>query len=482
MVPLQNDLKISVDAVTSLTLVPSAGSLLTIFLIGTLGDRIGKRPIIVGGAMCYMLGAVLMMAAANMGMALAGRLFGGIGAITLVIMGLASLSDAVRDDAERGRVFGYFAALTPATFITGALLAALISQFTSWRLVPLLWLALGAVILLRIRTTSSGASSSHSKQELLTPLLAGVALAGLGLAFTSLSTSTTVARLAIGMAAVAVIALVIALRAIKQPTLDLRILRVRGTLIIVLAILFVTSTNLFFYVNIFLQYRFAVPLWELWILMTIPQLSAVAGGLVGGRLSARIGSPLAASAAIAVSAVATLGFLLVRPGSSPWVPVAVLTLVALPNSACVGPLTQSLLDRAPEGGSGAASSIRSAAWSLGAIIGGVVVGAFVYRIFTSSLSNALVNAGLAVNAAEAIAERVRSGEFVAEIAEQLRVTAPKASAELLSSTSGLTIAQMDAVHVLAIVGFIVYLLAAVLMVVAYFRRPLAQNATVGVKI
>lgn len=482
MVPLQNDLRISVDTMTNLTLVPAAGSLLVVFLIGALGDRISRRSIIAAGAICYMVGAVLMITAANVGMALAGRLLGGTGAITMLITGLASLNDSVDDEASRGRVFGIFAALTPATFIFGGLVASVVCQFTSWRVVPVLWFALGALVLVRLRTLPSPATIARSRNELVTPILAGVGLACLGLAFTTWATSTTVALTALTASFLAIGALVITMRMMKHPTLDLRVLRVRGSMAIVLAILLVTSTNFFFYVNLFLQYRFAVPLWELSILMVIPQVSAVAGGLLGGRLATRFGAPLTASLVIAVSGTVGLGFLLLQPGSPVWMPVVVLTVSALPTTACVGPLTQSLLDRAPEGGSAATSSIRSAAWSLGPIIGGVAVGAVVYRTFTQSLSHTLVDAGLAAEAAATIAERVRSGEFVAQIADQLRITNPAASAELESATTGLASAQVEAMHALALVGFAAYAVATALLLAAHFRRPLEQNATVGVKI
>jgi DHA2 family methylenomycin A resistance protein-like MFS transporter len=477
MVPLQIDLGLTVDQMTGLSLIPVAGSLLVVFLIGALVDRIGMRRVITIGATVYALGALLVLAAFAPVMVLTGRALGGVGAITLAVIGVATLNDSARTSAERGRIFGVFAAIVPATIILGSVIAATVTDLASWRVVPVLWLALGAVILLRVRGLDRGSGAHERSRELLTPLLAGVVLAGIGLFFTTRSTNTSIATFAACVSAASLVILVVIMFRVKKATLDLRVLREPGSLLIAVAILLVTSTNFFFFVNLFLQYRYAIPLAGIALMMAIPQLTAVAGGILGGRVSARLGSANSAVIALIGCAVAAVGFLFISPRSPAWLPILVLAVFALPSSASVGPLTQCLLDRAPADGSGSAAAVRSALWSLGGIVGGVVVGTVTYQAFTQSLARALKESGLLPDAASAIAEQVRSGALVSEIAAQLNVTDPRSAAELLVPSAGLNIAQVDALHTLTVIGVAVCVLAALCVLMA--RRRLASSSIVA---
>ena len=72
-----------------------------------------------------------------------------------------------------------------------------------------------------------------------------------------------------------------------------------------------------------------------------------------------------------------------------WVPVAMLTVCAVPIVGAVGPLTKAIMDLAPVDGSAAASSWRNAVWSFGGTVGGVVVTGVAFAVFQSTLTDIL---------------------------------------------------------------------------------------------
>mgnify|MGYP002737342261 CR=1 FL=1 len=477
MVPLQSELGLSVDQITGLSLIPAAASLAAVFVVGALGDRVGPRRMLTVASIVSVVGALLVMAAPGWAAVVLGRAIGGIGGIALAVTGLAMLNEAAGDERARGRLFGYFAAIVPATFLVASILASVVSAQLSWRLVPVAWIVIALVVLAAGLRVQSRTAAGEARGELWTPLLAGLALAGIGLAASLLAGSAIAAILALTVSVACGLVLVVLMRSLQRPSLDLRLLRAPGALLLCGAIILATLTNLFFFVNLFLQYRFPTAVVGLSLLFAVPQALAVLGGIAGGRLSSRVGPFTAAILALFAAAVLSLGFLLVRADSAMWVPIAVLAVFAVPAAGMVGPLTQSLMGRAPADGSSAASSIKSATWSLGGILGGVTVGALGFSVFTRSLAGRLQESGLDLPAAEFIAEQVRSGAFVSELAQQLVSTHPPSADLLAGSATGLHLAQVDALHAAAVAGCATFGLAALLVALAR-RRILPRGEVV----
>jgi MFS family permease len=466
MVPLQSELGLSADEITGLTLIPAAASLTAVFVVGALGDRLGARWMLTVASVVFAVGAVLVMSAGGWASVVVGRAVGGVGAIALSVTGLAMLNSAVDDERQRGRLFGYFAAVVPATFLVASLVASVMSTRFSWRVVPIVWMGMALVVLLVARRLRLASVRSQARGEMGTPLLAGGVLACIGFAAAIFAGNSTTALLALaGSAALAVI-LIVLMRRLRNPSLDLRLFRAPGAVLLCGAIVLATLTNLFFFVNLFLQYRFPADVVSLSLLMAVPQLFAIAGGVAGGRLSARLGPLRAAAIALLAASMLSLGLFIVRADSPMWVSVLVLAVFAVPAAGMVGPLTQSLMQRAPVDGSSAASSIKSATWSLGGILGGVTVGAVGFTVFTRSLSSRLADVGMDLPAAQHIAEQVRSGAFVSELGERLRVTNPPGADVLTGSQTGLHLAQVDALHTGGLAGMVTFGLAAVLVALA----------------
>jgi predicted MFS family arabinose efflux permease len=75
----------------------------------------------------------------------------------------------------------------------------------------------------------------------------------------------------------------------------------------------------------------------------------------------------------------SLTALAVSAESSAWWPVAVLSIVALPIGAGIGPVTQTFMELSPEDGAASASAFRNSAVNLGGAIGGLLLGATIFN-------------------------------------------------------------------------------------------------------
>jgi DHA2 family methylenomycin A resistance protein-like MFS transporter len=384
LVEIQSDFSMSADTTIVVSQVASGACLIAVFLAGALADRLGDRRVLVWASGAFCVGAAIVGLSPYLVTLMLGLSVAGIGTIVMAIVGLSILNKTFPAKEQRARAFGMFAVIAPAVSIVIPLLSSAIIPVASWRTVTIVWILVGFVTMILARRTLQTTVVSSLRPELVTPALAGVALAGLALTFSFFSltprTATQVHRgLLSALAGVLALAvLVVVMRRLPRPTLDLRSMRARGSLPVLAAILVVNGVNLFFFTYLLLQYRYHQTLFETALILIIPQVTAGIGAILGGRLSARWGSWRVAAVALFAAALASLGAFVVAADSSPWVPIAVLSIAAFPIAAAVGPMTQSFMDLAPGDGAGSASSVRNASVNLGIAVVGLLSGTLVF--------------------------------------------------------------------------------------------------------
>ena len=466
LVPLQTELQFSVDNANALIFMPAAASLLVVFIAGSLADRWGpRRPLVISAAL-FAAGAVMVGLAPNLMWVVVGRVFDGVSGVTMAIVSLSVINSSSVDPGRRARLFGIYAAVAPAMFIVSPAVSALIVQSAGWRAAVIPWILVsGASLAATLRYIPRTKASSG--REWVTPLLAGVVLAGVALGILNFTTHPTVALGAFVAAVVALVMLVPLMRRMSAPALNLGWCRGRGMFILLAALAVASMPNLFFYTKLLLQYRYVVPLIEIALLMAIPQACAIAGGLLSGPISARIGSVRAATGALVLSAVACLSVFFVTGQSPIWVPVLAMSLCAAPMAFLVGPMTNSFLSRAPAEASGAASSMRKATWTIGGVVGGAVIGAISFSAFQSRLAGLLESSGVTASHAELLARDIRNGAVVDELVA--KVTDPRTVEALVSKGPALLEAQSTTFVVMGVVSACMYLAGALLML-TYQRR------------
>jgi len=381
---VQAEFAMTSDETIVLAQIPAGACLVAVFLTGALADRLGDRRILVGACAILGVGAVIAGVAPQPAVLVAGLSIGGVGTIAMSIVGLSVLDKTFTDPTRRARAFGAFAVIAPLVAIVVPLVSSGVVTRLGWRWVATVWVAVAVSTALLTRRTLRRGPGPGGRPELVTPALAGVALAGIALSFLFLkanastggATTAVVASAVVGVGALVVLVAVMWRR--HRPTLDLRSLRVRGAFPIMASVFLVNAVNLFLFTYLLLQYRYHQTLLETAVFLIPPQLTAMVGALLGGRLSARLGNERVAVVSLGLAALLSLTTLAVTAGSSPWLAVATVTLAALPMAASVGSLTHAVMDLAPVDGQGATSAVRNAAVNLGIAIGGAVVGTLVF--------------------------------------------------------------------------------------------------------
>ena len=128
LVDMQLDLVFSTDSANSLAYMPAAASLIVVFIAGSLADRWGPRRLLVVAITLFTIGAVLVGLAPNLTWVVLGRILDGVGGVTMAIVALSVINSSVTDPGRRARVFGIYAAVTPAVFMLAPPVSALIVE------------------------------------------------------------------------------------------------------------------------------------------------------------------------------------------------------------------------------------------------------------------------------------------------------------------------------------------------------------------
>ena len=142
---IANRFGISISEVQLILIAFMFGHALPHLVIGSVADRFGRRPVLIGGLVIFGLGGAICLAAPNFSWVLIGRFVQGLGSATGPI-----LARAILRDLFQGAKLGQYLSFSMVVFTVGPLLApgigTLLLTQVSWRAIFVL-LALVAVAL-----------------------------------------------------------------------------------------------------------------------------------------------------------------------------------------------------------------------------------------------------------------------------------------------------------------------------------------------
>jgi DHA2 family multidrug resistance protein-like MFS transporter len=156
----------------------AAGSLVT---MGTLGDRVGRRRVLLAGAAAFGAASVLAALATTAGMLIAARALLGVAGATLAPSTLSLIRAMFADPRQRGVAVGVWISSFSAGAAIGPVLGGLLLEWFWWGSVFLIavpvmaaLLALGPVLLPEFRDPGAGRLDLPSAALSLAAVLAGI--------------------------------------------------------------------------------------------------------------------------------------------------------------------------------------------------------------------------------------------------------------------------------------------------------------------
>jgi MFS transporter, DHA2 family, multidrug resistance protein len=368
-----------------------AGFLLT---MGTLGDRIGRRQLLLIGAAAFGVASVLAAFSRSAEMLIAARALLGIAAATLAPSTLSMIRNMFLDPDQRAFAIGVWATSFAAGAAIGPLAGGVLLEYFWWGSVFLLavpvmalLLVLGPLLLPEFRDPDAGRLDLFSAVLCLVSVLAVIyglkQIAQEGMGWLPLLS------ILVGVALGAVF--VRRQRTLADPLIDLRLFRVpafSASLAAFLLSIFVIA-GIFFFIAQYLQLVLGLsPLQAgLWTLPSAGGL--IAGSMLAPLLARRFRPAYAMAAGLALSAVGFGVVAQIGAGSGLAFLVAGSVVFSL-GAAPVGTLaTDIIVGSAPPEKAGAASGISETSAEFGGALGIAILGSIGTAVYRSEVANSL---------------------------------------------------------------------------------------------
>ncbi len=363
---------------------------------GSLGDRLGRKKIMLLGLALFALGSLVGALATASSLLIGARVIMGVGAAASEPGTLSVLRQLYPEGHERARAIGAWAAVSGLALAFGPVIGGVLVALGNWQAV--FWFNVAAaavVIVLAIRSVPESSSPQSGRLDYFGFLLGTLGLGALTFAVILGETNGYRTSWVIGLFLLGVVALVTFVRVERHtelPLLDMQYFRSSrfSGAIIVAFILYFSIFSIFFFTALYLSavidYSPAHTALEF-----VPMAAAmILSSVIAGRRVARIGPrvPMAEGCVMAGAGVLLSALLLESSHPSAWL-MATLALAGYGFGSSVVPMTSVTLAEVSPERSGMAASATNTSRELGAVFGVAVLGALVNAQLTGALEQRL---------------------------------------------------------------------------------------------
>ncbi|HEY7847361.1 MAG TPA: MFS transporter [Candidatus Limnocylindria bacterium] len=447
-----------------------AGLLIT---MGTLGDRIGRRRLLLFGAGGFAVASLFAALSTGPDMLIASRAVMGIAGATIAPSTLSLIFTMFLDPKQRSTAIGVWVAAYSAGGAIGPVLGGVLLNFFWWGSVFLIGVPVMALLLLLgPRTLPEYRDPKAGRLDLVSVAMSLLSILGVVFGIKQLAQD--------GVSALAIVPIIVGLLlgllfvrrqlGLSSPIIDVRLFRIRafsaslGTYFLGIFVV----VGYFLFISQYLQLILGLsPLnAAFWSLPSA--IGFIAAGIAAPRIIHRFRPSVIMGTGMAVAAIGTAMLLgLSVEGDSGLILIAVASTVI---SVGLGPVitlaTELIVGSAPPEQAGAATGISETSGELGGALGIAILGSLGTAVYRSRVAESLPSD---IPAAVADAARDTLGGALA-----IAQTLPAAARDALVAVA--EIAFVDALHVVAAVAAGLAVVTAVVAVVALRSVPARSEA------
>ncbi len=441
---------------------------------GAIGDRFGRRGVLLVGLVVFGLAAGSAMATTSPAILIALRAAMGLGAAAVMPVTLSIITTSFPPQ-ERGRAVGVWVGVAGGGAVLGLFASGILLEFYAWNSFFGLNVVLAVLALVGTLLVIPPSRDAHPPRlDPVGALLSLVGVASLVFGIIEVSARGWSDPLILGAFGVAALALTGFVRfelRRDQPLLDPRLFRLRGfsTGSLALTIQFFGSFGMFFTMLQYLQYVAGrSPLGAAVALLPMPFVM-IPVARNAPRVAERVGIRRVVPVGLVLSATGL--FLMSRLGVDLvyWQFAVALVVFAAGMGLAGTPATTAIVSSLPSSKQGVASAVNDTSRELGSALGIAILGS----VLASGYRDALVASGALAGLPAQVVERASSSvAFVQAGAEQLAQLGP-AGTRLVAAAEQ---AFVDATGQAMLVGSGALLLGAVLVALRAPGRTAARGA------
>jgi MFS transporter, DHA2 family, multidrug resistance protein len=449
-----------------------AGLLIT---MGTLGDRIGRRKLLLGGAAGFALASLLAAFSTSSEMLIASRAVMGIAGATIAPSTLSLIFTMFLDTKQRSTAIGVWIAAYSAGGAIGPVLGGILLEFFWWGSVFLIGVpVMGLLLILGPRTLPEYRDPNAGRLHLLSAAMSLLAILGVVYGLKQIAQDgISVVPVLVIVAGLLLGALFVRYQLrLESPIIDVRLFRIRAfsaSLVTYLLGIFVV-VGYFLFIAQYLQLVLGLsPLTA--ALWSLPSAAGfVVGSTIAPKIIHRFRPSVIMGTGMLIAAVGTalllglsvdggLGNLLLLTAASVVISLGLAPVITLATELIVG--------SAPPEQAGAATGMSETSGELGGALGIAILGSVGTAIYRAEVAES-VPSGIPAEAADAVRDTL--GGALA-IAQEL----PGAAADVIVAAA--RIAFVDALHVVAVVAVVGAVVTAIAAAAALWKVPARSEPT-----
>ncbi|MEV1082937.1 MFS transporter [Streptomyces sp. NPDC050211] len=354
--------------------------------MGSLGDRIGRKRILLIGATAFGAISVLNAYATTPELMIAARALLGVAGATLMPATLALIRNLFHDPRERSLAVGIWGATASAGTAIGPIMGGFLLEHFWWGSVFLINLPVMAVlVLVGIKMLPESRKPNPGPWDLLSVVLSLVGMVAIVYAVKEAATHgftwETIAAAVLGLASL--YGFVRRQLTLPTPLLDMRLFRNRGFSGAVLADLLTIFglSGLVFFLSQYLQLVQGRRPFEAGLAELPAAIGAVAAGLIAGRAARRFSVRTVVSGGLAAVGLALAALTVIDQSTGYPLLGAALLVVGIGAGFSFTVTADVILSSVPKEEAGAASAVSETAYELGAALGIALLGSIVTGVY-----------------------------------------------------------------------------------------------------